>query len=259
MSQSTTQDEGSTTLVDPQFLLTPEQIHYFDTFGYLKISGLFSEDIDQILSGFEGLFGNEDQPVWETKEALHGDEKRVIIPGFIEQSPILAPLQHDPRVVGIVQSLIGPEYKWASSDGNLFYCESYWHSDMYAAPLQHYHIKLSFYLDDLTGGNGAIRIIPGSHFHKHTFARTLRRDFDAPEKVSETFGVLGKDIPSITVESEPGDLIIWNFRTIHGSYNGGERRRLFSMNFGEAVPGTHDERSPPAAPVPFRGAPTTAS
>ncbi|MDZ7783049.1 MAG: phytanoyl-CoA dioxygenase family protein [Halioglobus sp.] len=182
----------------------------------------------------------QDQPVWETKEQLHGDQRRMIIPGFIEQSPRLAPLQHDPRVVGVVQSLIGPRYKWASSDGNLFYCESYWHSDMYAAPLQHYHIKLSFYLDDLTGENGAIRIIPGSHFHKQSFARTLRRDFDNPARIEELYGVDGRDIPSITVESSPGDLIVWNFRTIHASYHGGERRRLFSMNFGEQEPGNFD-------------------
>ncbi len=226
--------------VDGKHLLAPQQIHYFETFGYLKIPGLFRDDFSRIVDGFEHLFGNEEQPVWETREALHGDERRVIIPGFIEQSPLLAPLQHDPRVLGIVHSLIGPEYQWASSDGNLFYCESYWHSDMYATPLNHYHIKLSIYLDELSGDNGAIRIIPGSHFHQQSFGKTLQKQFRDPGKIRDIFGVDGCDIPAVTVESSPGDLIVWNFRTIHGSYNGGERRRLFSLNFGEKVPGTHD-------------------
>ena len=70
----------------------------------------------------------------------------------------------------------------------------------------------------------------------------------------ETLGVTGGEIPSVTVESTPGDLIIWNFRTIHGSYNGGERRRLFSMNFGEAVAGTHDANLLPNKPIPVRSA-----
>ncbi|TFG59101.1 MAG: hypothetical protein E4H32_10650 [Nitrospirales bacterium] len=253
MSQAMSSHQGETAMVDSQYLLSPQQIHFFETFGFLKIPGLFANDIDEIIGGFEDLFGNQDQPVWETNEALHGDARRVIIPGFIEQSPRLAPLQHDPRVAGIVQSLVGREYKWASSDGNLFYCESYWHPDTYAAPLHEYHIKLSFYLDDLSGNSGAIRIIPGTHLHKQTFARTLLRDFKDPAKVTELFGVAGRDIPSITVESTPGDLIIWNFRTIHGSYNGGERRRLFSLNFGEAVGGTHDGVDQVAAkPIPLR-------
>jgi len=254
MSQAMSSQPGDTAMVASQYLLSPQQIHFFETFGFLKIPGLFAHDIADIIGGFEDLFGNDDQPVWETKEALHGDARRVIIPGFIEQSPRLAPLQHDPRVVGIVQSLVGREYKWASSDGNLFYCESYWHPDDYAAPLHHYHVKLSFYLDNLTGDNGAIRIIPGSHFHQDTFSRTLRKDFKDASKVDELFGIAGGDIPSITIESVPGDLIIWSFRTIHGSYNGGERRRLFSMNFGEAVPGTHDANQVPNKPIPTRSA-----
>ena len=59
---------------------------------------------------------------------------------------------------------------------------------------------------------------------------------------------------SIAINSTPGDLIIWNFRTIHGSYQGGERRRLFSLNFGESVPGTHDGSQVPNKPVPIRSA-----
>lgn len=238
------------------FCLSPAQIHFFDTFGYLKIPGLFKPDIAEITTGFEDLFGNEEQPVWETRESLHGDERRVIIPGFIEQSPILSPLQHDPRVTGIVRSLIGDQFKWSSSDGNLFFCESYWHSDMYATPMQHFHIKLSFYLDELSGDSGAIRLIPGSHFHNQSFARTLLRDFNDPEKISQHFGVDGSEIPSVTIDSSPGDVIVWNFRTIHASYNGGERRRLFSLNFGELVAGTHDGADAVTCPpYPYRSAP----
>ena len=255
MTRTVPNPAGESVIVDSQHLLSPQQVHFFETFGFLKIPGLFSSDIDEIIGGFEDLFGDQNQPVWETQEALHGDARRVIIPGFIEQSPRLAPLQHDPRILGIVQSIVGRDSTWASSDGNLFYCESYWHSDDYAAPLHHYHVKLSFYLDDLTGHNGAIRIIPGSHFHNQTFAKTLRKDFKDSAKVSELYGISGGEIPSITIESTPGDLIIWNFRTIHGSYNGGERRRLFSMNFGEETAGSHDERQRPNKPIPAADAP----
>ena len=255
MSQEMTSNIEQPDTVDSKYLLTPQQIHFFETFGFLKLPGLVADDIAEIIGGFEDLFGNKDQPVWETKEALHGEEKRVIIPGFIEQSPRLAPLKDDPRIVGVAQSLLGSQYQWASSDGNLFYCESYWHPDTYAAPLNHYHVKMSFYLDELSGQNGAIRVIPGSHFHNSTFARTLLKDLDDPTHVEDVYGVHGNDVPSVTLNSSPGDVIVWNFRTIHASYNGGERRRLFSLNFGEAVPGTHDGPDTKASkPVLIRSA-----
>ena len=115
-------------------------------------------------------------------------------------------------------------------------------------------MKLSFYLDDLTGNNGAIRLIPGSHFHRQTFAKTLRKDFQDSSAITDLYGIDGRDIPSYTVHSTPGDLIIWNFRTIHASYNGGERRRLFSLNFGEVTAGERDATQVPDKAIPMRSA-----
>ena len=59
-------------------------------------------------------------------------------------------------------------------------------------------------------------------------------------RVKDVYGIEHNEIPSWTLESEPGDLIIWNFRTLHASFNGGERRRLFSINFREADHDTRD-------------------
>jgi hypothetical protein len=42
-------------------------------------------------------------------------------------------------------------------------------------------------------------------------------------------------VPSWTVDVDPGDLVVGNFRTMHASFNGGVRRRLFTMNFAAAV------------------------
>jgi hypothetical protein len=120
MTRMVTNPAGESAVVDSQHLLSPQQVHFFETFGFLKIPGLFSSDIDEIIGGFEDLFGDQNQPVWETQEALHGDARRVIIPDFIEQSPRLDPLQHDPRILGTAQGIIGSEYTWASNGGNLF-------------------------------------------------------------------------------------------------------------------------------------------
>ena len=211
--------------------LTPQQITFFETFGFLRIPGLFADDIDDITAGFEEVFA--DNPHWETAEGLHFDEKRIIIPGFVEKSERLADLPDDPRVRGVVTSLLGPEFEYAQSDGNLFYCDTSWHADTYEAPMGTYHVKLSFYLDPLGGESGAIRMIPGSNHHQSDFARALRRDLEDPAAIGEVYGVEPTDVPGYTIRSEPGDLVLWSFRTVHASFGGDERRRLFSLNFRE--------------------------
>jgi len=213
--------------------LSPQQIAYFETFGFVHLPGLFREDMDWIVEAFEEVFANEGHPRMETYEHLHLAQRRIIIPGFITRSEKLTRLLEDPRVLGVVSSLIGPNWEYAESDGNLFFCESSWHPDTYAAPLHQFHIKLSFYLDPLTAESGAIRMIPGSNHPKTPYTRLLRRNLEDHTRVPEIYGVDHKDIPSWPLASEPGDLIVWNFRTIHASFNGGERRRLFSINFRE--------------------------
>jgi ectoine hydroxylase-related dioxygenase (phytanoyl-CoA dioxygenase family) len=222
------------------FALAPQQIAYFETFGFLRVPELFRDDVGQLVSGFEEVFANQQSPRMETHEHLHLDERRVIIPAFIHKSEKLRPLLDDHRVVGVVTGLMGPNYEYAESDGNLFYCESSWHPDMYSAPMNQFHIKLSFYLDSLHGESGAIRMIPGTNYHRTPFARSLRENLEDHARVKDIYGVEHNEIPSWTLESEPGDLIVWNFRTLHASFNGGERRRLFSINFRETDPGTRD-------------------
>jgi hypothetical protein len=62
--------------------------------------------------------------------------------------------------------------------------------------------------------------------------RTLQK----PEEIEDTYGVKWDEIPSYVLETDPGDLVVWSFRTIHASFGGDARRRLFSMSFREPVP-----------------------
>jgi ectoine hydroxylase-related dioxygenase (phytanoyl-CoA dioxygenase family) len=209
--------------------LSPGQIRYFETFGFLVLPGLFAADVDRLVTGFEEVFANHQR--WETHERLHFNETRMIIPSFVKKSPLLVDLPTDPRVVGVVQSLLGENFIDTESDGNLFSCDTCWHPDTYSAPLTDHHVKLSFYLDDLSGQSGAIRMMPGTNHFKDDYPKTLRRELDDPDRIESLFGMAPEDLPSHIIESTPGDVVIWDFRTIHASFNGGARRRLFSLNF----------------------------
>jgi hypothetical protein len=213
--------------------LTAQQVSFFDTFGYLRLPGLFRNESEQISQAFEEVFANDGHPRMETYEELHGEQRRVIIPQFVTKHPMLDRLRDDARVDGIVRSLLGDDYEYAESDGNRFDCESFWHSDTYGAPMVTHHVKLSFYLDDLRADTGAIRVIPGSQFFKESFAIALRKAFREPSQLHEHLPVDARDIPSVALETSPGDLVVWDFRTVHASFHGGVGRRLFSINYRE--------------------------
>lgn len=231
----------------PSFGLSPQQVAFFETFGFLRIPGLFRAEIEQIATGFEEVFALKhllqrfgavtDSPPWyETRHDLHFGNERITIPLIVDKSDNLRWLLDDPRVHGIAESLLGESYEARPSDGSLFYCDTSWHSDIYAAPMDEYHVKLSFYLDPVRRDTGAIRVIPGTNDFRSHYARRLREELESPERIPGALGVNPDEIPSWVLESDPGDLVVWNYRTIHGAFQGQQRRRLLSLNFRRVGP-----------------------
>jgi hypothetical protein len=222
------------------FVLTEAQRRFFDTFGFLVLPGLFTDEIGAITDEFERVFA--DQTPWESHEDLHFNQQRLIVPNIIDHSPSLLALLDDPRVVRTVAPLLGDDYIGGQSDGSLFSCETSWHADTFGAPMEQRHVKLSFYLDTLDVASGAIRVLPGTNHYLTPYARDLRRDLDDPARIESIFGVEPAAIPSYTISSRPGDVVAWDFRTIHASFNGSARRRLLSLNFKEQRPGSTEDR-----------------
>jgi len=213
--------------------LTPQQVSFYETFGFLKVPGLLRDDIDQIERGFEAVFADKEHLRLDIDVELHNNEPRTMVPQFIDKHPALAGLNRDPRIIGVVASLLGEQFEYAQSDGNLYYCDSEWHCDIYGSPMDVRHVKLSIYLDSLRGDTGAPRLIPGTNHWKSEFAHSLRASFRNFGQIPSIYGVEGPEVPSVTLDSDPGDLLLWDFRTIHASYFGMPRRRLFTLNFRE--------------------------
>jgi len=124
-------------------VLRPQQLAFFDTFGFLALPGLFRDDIAELTEAFEAIFTDESIPQMSLDVELHRNEPRFMIPKFIDRHPVLAALGEIPEI----------------------------------------------------------------------------------------YGVDGPSVPCTTLPSEPGDLLMWDFRTLHASYGGHARRRLFTLNF----------------------------
>jgi ectoine hydroxylase-related dioxygenase (phytanoyl-CoA dioxygenase family) len=204
------------------------------------LPGLFTPEIGTIEAGFEEVFEREKATTLDPTNEFHNSrdpryeqETRWIIPVFIDKSEKLSWLRSDDRIDAIARGLLGADYVYAESDGNTFNCDVYWHLDAYGAAADRRHIKLFFYLDPLRHDTGALRVIPGSH-HPGPYTKQLRRRLVAdPKNVPGVLGVGVDEIPSYTLETNPGDLVVTDFRTLHGSFNGQVRRRLFTVNFAE--------------------------
>jgi phytanoyl-CoA dioxygenase PhyH len=222
------------------FSLSPQQLLYFRTFGFLRLPGLFKPDVDRLIDGFEEAFATRppdkvitvDQ-LQETDNPAFTDRKRTILYHIVEKSEKLRWLAGDPRVVGIVNAIVGPHHEARPTDGHIFNCDTSWHPDMGSD--DRFRLKLSFYLDPQHADSGAIRLIPGSHFHDGPYAKLLLEHlYGSAQKIRGSYGVDPDDVPCWTIETEPGDLLCWNFRTFHATFHGFNRRRLFSMTYAEA-------------------------
>jgi ectoine hydroxylase-related dioxygenase (phytanoyl-CoA dioxygenase family) len=50
---------------------------------------------------------------------------------------------------------------------------------------------------------------------------------------SEPFGVPPSEMPGFSLESQPGDVVLFNQRLWHSSFGGRTGRRMFTLNFGQ--------------------------
>jgi ectoine hydroxylase-related dioxygenase (phytanoyl-CoA dioxygenase family) len=209
-------------------------VSFYETFGFLKLPGLFRDEIGEITSAFERVFAHDEGDRIEYYAELHGQRRRILIPGFLDRDAELEALKTDPKILGVVSSLLGPHFDYAESDGNLLDCDTSWHCDVYGAPLEMRHVKLAFYLDPLTAASGGLRMMPGTSHFRETFASTVRRRLADAKSVPDEFGVDETEIPYWPVDTEPGDVVALDFRTVHATFFGVPRRRLFTVNFREA-------------------------
>jgi hypothetical protein len=211
--------------------LSDQQVSFFETFGYLGFPGLMAGRIHEITREFEA--------VWESHGGGHNGRPhegtaRSCIAQFIDLNDRLSSLLDDPRILGIASSLLGDDFNYMGSDGNYYVGDSGWHSDGWHPELR--HIKIAFYLDPLTRDSGCLRVIPGSHLLGDQYANRLQ---ECVRRGEEIWGVRGRDLPAVALETQPGDLVCFNHNTKHASFGGGKRRRMFTMNLCQRYP---DER-----------------
>lgn len=207
------------------FQLTQQQRNFFDVFGYLKLSKLFSNEAVLFQQVFDELYQAEQALDWQHE--AHYNKSRLIIFNFLEKHPALRKLITHENIQALFRPFLGNNYTYMASEGNIFSGDTYWHSDIYGCHFKYRYMKALFYLDTLKADSGALCVIPGSHLFGDQFANKLEGRVWEHEK---HLGISKEDVPHVAIETEPGDVIIFDNRLKHATINKTDsKRRLFSV------------------------------
>lgn len=199
-------------------MLTPAQMVHFETFGFLVLKGIYStSEIADISAVFDHLLERDRQG-----RPFTGEQRQGVL-GFIEKHPVLTQLAYDDRIYEAMEQLLGRRFVWIGSDGNLYVGSTQWHPDHsnYACT----RIKVAFYLDPVRRDTGCLRVIPGSHHPE--WHRLLHSVINGNMLEMEPYR-----IPFYSLDSDPGDMVIFNQKLWHASFGGKTGRRMFTLNFG---------------------------
>lgn len=207
-------------------MLTPQQLAYFDTFGFLFLRQAFSADeMAEMISAAEEMWADNPPPHMDGEQRLNG---------FVERHPSLSRLVIDARIYPAIGQLMGSDFVWAGSEGNISgLTHIKWHPDRkYYNPDEEQfadfaQMKVMIYLQTVKRDSGCLRVIPGSH--KMPFHKLLGPQEIDPE--ARPFGLAPQDLPCVYLESEPGDVIMFNHMMWHSQFGGGERRRYIALKF----------------------------
>ena len=209
------------------FEITDEQKSFFDEFGFLVFRQLFSpEEMETI--------GREAQATFDavyTEGRAGGSHGRwVTLMG--PQTPFNACLLEDERVYTIARRTFDESLIGLNVDMLEWYADTGWHRDQDVPG--NTGLKLIYYMEPLTAESGSLRVVPGSHIEPHEKQvpeieplRITADDGDYMNKISELeIGQGDVMLPSVAVESRPGDVVAFAMPLLHAAF-GGRRGRRF--------------------------------
>ena len=207
-------------------MLTNEQIGFFNEFGFLVFRQLFSpEEIKTIGSEAEVALD-------EIYQGREGGPQGSWVSLLGPSTPFNASLLEDERFYGIATQLFDANIIGLNTDMLWWQANTGWHRDLDVPG--NTGLKLIYYLDTLQAENGALRVVPGSHIEPHhTNVPEVKplcltpKDGDYMQKVRRLEIQSGDHmLPSVAVESEPGDVIAFAMPLLHASFGGAPNRRF---------------------------------
>jgi hypothetical protein len=213
--------------------LTHDQIDHYRTFGFVILPELVSADVAALSDEFDRVLPEAFGERWPERQddGISGH----YLPAFGPRTPVSRRLAETLLPVG--EALLGaPALPWDVQEILLF-AEAGLHDDF---GIDAKGVKLVVYLEPLRAGNGALRLVPGSHHpeFRRSFRAWLRSH---PVEDSAALRRQVESLPCFVAETEPGDVVAFDVHTFHASIYGRDRRQWTVTYLKE--PQTEEERA----------------
>ncbi|MFC0472122.1 phytanoyl-CoA dioxygenase family protein [Halalkalibacter kiskunsagensis] len=212
-------------------MIKSKDVEFYKEEGYLLVKGVFNkQEVEEMKNGIDRIIHRAAKANKDVNAAWDGDYlpkeqlKRLVLKGFhnvhYHDSAFLKALAH-PNMVSVLKQIIGPNVQLHHSkmlvkppeNGAAFPM----HQDHPYFPHEnHTMLAASVHLDDSTEENGCLRVIPKSH--KEGAIEHIGRHYLNHKEYPISIGT--------PCPAEPGDVLFFNYLTIHGSdVNRSERNR----------------------------------
>jgi Phytanoyl-CoA dioxygenase (PhyH) len=217
-------------------MLTTGQVDRFRTFGFVVLRGFLGDRA-------AALRAEVDAAVRDAYAAAY--DERVIdgisghyLPMASRLTPVSASLVcDDPRFIDTAERLLGGPVIPECPEGVLYFFEAGWHTD---DGIGVRGVKFAAYFDQLTAGNGALRLVPGSHHPEQNARLAAYSKRQGPIRNDADAAAYQASIPGYVAETAPGDVIAFDLHVWHASIGG--RDRLAWTAVYQRCPETEEER-----------------
>lgn len=215
--------------------LTEEQVRFFDENGYLVLRKWIPDELLQRLQEAgsawieQGLRAGEDDPHYQDYAFAKRPQGRVMFRvDYVHNKGQAASLEllGAPQVLAVAESLCGPNFV-PTYESMVFKQENdgaaiRWHQDA-VHPRKYRIFNYDLYLDPSRADGGALRVVPKT--------QVQRQDICA---LDDAYGWNPPGV--ITVEMEPGDVLLHDVMVVHGSeqIEGKSLRRTIYYEFRAA-------------------------
>jgi hypothetical protein len=205
-------------------MFTHQQIEHYKAFGFVLVRGLLdggevealtAEVVGSLTAAFGGLGADTDP---DRAGGIRGD----YLPLASDRTPVSqALIADDPRLFQGSAELLGRPTVPTLPIATCFTSNASWHRDHGSLG----GVKFLTYLEPRRADTGALRVLPGSHtdgFH------SVLRSYWSQDPASSGFD--SWPVPDVVLETDPGDVIVFDAHLFHSSA-GGENRLAWSIEY----------------------------